>query len=117
MNRLAILILVSYLGLCSLASGQTELITTIAGTSAAAYAGDGGPATAASLKAPNGVFVDGSGNIFIADTNNSRIREVSAVTGIINTVVGTGGKAANPPLASPYGVFVDVSGNVFIANT
>jgi len=119
MNRLAILILVSYLSLCSLASGQTELITTVAGNGAAAYAGDGGLATAASLKAPNGVFVDGSGNIFIADTNNNRIREVSATTGIITTVVGNAGLGAPayPPLASPGGIFVDASGNLFIADT
>jgi len=117
MKRLAILLLVSYGGLCSLASGQTEIITTVAGNGAAAYSGDNGPATAAALNQPGGVFVDGSGNIFIADTNDNRIREVAAGSGIITTVAGNGGVAAYPPLSQPSSVFVDGSGNIFIADT
>jgi uncharacterized protein (TIGR03437 family) len=117
MNRLAILILISYLGLCSLASAQTEIITTVAGNGAAAYSGDGGPATSASLKDPGGVFVDASGNIFIADTNNNRIREIAAGGTTITTVVGQGGVPAFPTLTNPGGIFVDASGNLFIADT
>jgi len=117
MKRLAICLLVSYGGLCAPASGQTEIIATVAGNGAAAYSGDNGPATSAALSQPGGVFVDGSGNIFIADTNNNRIREVAAGSGIITTVAGNGGVAAYPSLSQPGGVFVDGSGNLFIADT
>jgi len=116
MNRLAVFILFSYLGLCSSASGQTEIITTVAGNGAAGSSGDLGPATSASLNQPGGVFVDASGNLFIADTTNNRIQKVSA-GGTITTFVGTGGLTALPALNQPGGVFVDASGNLFIADT
>jgi uncharacterized protein (TIGR03437 family) len=115
MKRLAIFILVSCLGFCSLASGQTEIITTVAGTGAAGLSGDGGSATSAALNQPGGVALDASGDLFIADTTNNRIQEVSGA--IVTTVVGTGGLAASPALAQPSGVFVDGSGNLFIADT
>ena len=51
--------------------------------------GDGGAATAAQLNSPYGVWVDAAGNIFIADTDNHRIRKVTAATGNISTIVGT----------------------------
>src|SRR5262249_21594476 len=54
------------------------------------YGGDGGPATSAELNHPTGVATDGVGNLFIADTFNSRVRRVDAVTGIITTVGGNG---------------------------
>jgi trimeric autotransporter adhesin len=116
MNRLAIFILVSYLGFCSAASGQIEIINTVAGNGAAGTSGDGGSATAAALNQPGGVALDASGNLFIADTTNNRIQKVSA-GGIVATVVGSGGLVASPPLAQPGGVFVDGSGNLFIADT
>ena len=53
------------------------------------FPGDGGPATSAQLNAPNGVAVDGAGNLFIADLGNNRIRKVSR-DGIITTVAGCG---------------------------
>ncbi|HTZ98302.1 MAG TPA: hypothetical protein VMB18_17995 [Terriglobales bacterium] len=101
-------------------------INTVAGTPGSfGYMGDSGPATAAQLDEPEGVFVDGSGNIFIADTFNSVIREVTAVNGNIQTVAGNGtagysgdgGSATVAELDSPTGVFVDGSGNIFIADT
>ena len=52
-------------------------ITTIAGTGAAGYSGDGGPATSAQLYAPWGVAVDGQGNVYIADYGNGRVRKVA----------------------------------------
>jgi sugar lactone lactonase YvrE len=64
-------------------------ITTIAGTGAATYTGDGGPAVSASLRNPTGLAVDSYGNIFIADTRNNVIREIGA-DGIIATVAGNG---------------------------
>jgi NHL repeat len=66
-------------------SGQ---ITTIAGIGVEGYGGDNGPATTAYLDTPTGVAVDGSGDVYIADSHNHRIREVSG--GTITTIAGTG---------------------------
>ncbi len=103
----------------------TGVITTIAGTGVSGFSGDGGPAVSASLAYPQGVAVDGLGNIFVADTNNQRIRRVDAITGVISTVAGTGtfgfagdgGAAAGARLAYPQGVAVDGLGNLFIADS
>src|SRR5439155_18363062 len=67
----------------------TGTITTVAGTGKAAYSGDGGPATVAELNKPMSVLLDGSGNLLISDTNNSRVRKVSP-SGTITTAAGTG---------------------------
>ena len=99
------------------------VITTIAGTGVEGYAGDGAAATSAQLDTPTGVAVDAAGNVYIADSHNHRIREVS--TGIITTIAGTGtpgfsgdGAAATAAqLALPSGVAVDASGNLYIADT
>jgi uncharacterized protein (TIGR03437 family) len=101
----------------------TGIITTVAGNGAEGYSGDGGSATSAQLNVPFGVAVDASGNIYIADSNNNRIRKVSA-TGIITTVAGNGaqgysgdgGSATSAQLNFPYGVAVDASGNLYIAD-
>jgi hypothetical protein len=99
------------------------IITTVAGTGSDGYSGDGGPATSAELKKPRGIFVDGSENIYIADTDNHCIRKVS-VSGIITTVAGTGsggysgdgGPATSAKLNKPNAVFVDPAGNIYIAD-
>src|ERR1017187_6989198 len=99
------------------------IITTVAGTGARGFGGDGGPATAAQLNYPQGVAVDAAGNPFIADTGNQRIRQVSG--GIITTVAGggtlgpsdDGGPATAAQLYNPVGVAVDATGNLFIAGT
>lgn len=104
--------------------GSTGLITTIAGNGIAGFSGDGAAATSAKLNKPIGVFVDGSGNLFIADSDNNRIRKVNNSTGIITTVAGngTGGYAGdglvaiNAELNGPVGIFVDSSSNIFIAD-
>ncbi len=101
----------------------TGVITTVAGTGARAFSGDGGPATRAALSSPTGVAVDGAGNLYIADYHNSRIRKVAA-TGVITTVAGTGrwgfsgdgGPATSAALASPWGVAMDGAGNLYIAD-
>ena len=99
-------------------------ITTLAGTGKAGYSGDGGKATSARLNFPEGVAVDGKGNVYIAEAVNFRVRRVSP-NGKITTFAGTGksgfsgdgGKATLARLAHPYGVAVDGKGNVFIADT
>lgn len=87
------------------------------------YSGDNGPATNASLSFVTGVAVDGNGNLYIADTNNARIRKVDASTHIITTVAGNGcttygagdgGPATSASLCYPTAVAVDKSGNLFI---
>ncbi len=79
----------------------TGVITTMAGTGVAGFTGDGGPATAAQLNGPMGLAVDGAGNLFIADTWNDRIREVTAAAGVIGTVAGAlGGSTQDDVLAT-----------------
>ena len=111
----------------AIAAGQ---IATVAGTGVGGYAGDGGPATSAQLGDPNGVFVDSSGNIFIADTGNHLIREVvqgSAISGSMdiatvagnntNGFSGDGGSATTAQLNSPLDLFGDSNSNLYIADT
>ena len=105
--------------------GQSGVITTVAGTGTFGFSGDGGAATSAELGAPSGVFADGLGNLFIADSSNHRIRRVNGQTGVITTAVGTGtqgfsgdgGAATSAELGAPYGVFADGLGNLFIADS
>ncbi len=98
-------------------------ITTVAGDSTAGFSGDGGPATGASLNRPSAVFVDGEGDLYIADTNNHRIRKVASDTMITITGNGTegfsgdGGPAVSASLNTPHGIFVDGEGNLYIADT
>jgi trimeric autotransporter adhesin len=108
-----------------LVTRSTGIITTVAGDGTFGYRGDGGPATSASLHNPWGIAVDASGNIYIADIDNHRIRLVTRSTGIITTVAGDGtfgyrgdgGPATSAGLYYPYGVAVDASGNIYIADT
>jgi hypothetical protein len=110
-------------------------IYTIAGNGTIRSSGDGGPATAAELLAPEGVAADGAGNLVIADTDNSRIRVTAASTGTfygqpmtagdIYTVAGNGkvgfagdgGPATGAALNSPYGIATDGAGDLVIADT
>ncbi|HXI94590.1 MAG TPA: hypothetical protein VNG04_00575, partial [Candidatus Acidoferrum sp.] len=101
------------------------ILTTVAGTAGSpGYSGDGGPATGALLKFPDAVAVDGSGNVFIADTGNSVIRKIDHATGVITTVAGTGstggacaiGAAATTPLFSPVGLAFDSGGHLLITD-
>lgn len=100
------------------------VITTVAGSGVYSYSGDGGPATSAQLFAPHAAAVDVNGNLFIADTDNNVVREVTS-KGVISTIAGTGasgssgdnGPATAATLNLPQGVAVDLSGNVFVADT
>ena len=100
------------------------VISTFAGTGAAGFAGDGGPATAALLNNVRAVAADGAGNVYIADRANNRIRKV-APDGTISTFAGTGtagfsgdnGPANAAALRNPAGLAVDSAGNVYISDT
>ncbi len=102
---------------------SSGIISTIAGTGATGYSGDGGAASAASIYTPCGITSDVYGNIFIADVNNNRIRKINT-SGIISTVAGIGtaglagdgGAATAARINQPYGVAVDLSGNIYIAD-
>jgi sugar lactone lactonase YvrE/Tol biopolymer transport system component len=98
-------------------------ITTVAGNGGYGYGGDGGPATDAELARPNGMALDAGGDLFIADQDNNRVREVSP-SGVITTVAGNGspdfsgdgGPATAAALSSPSAVAVDTAGDLFIAD-
>lgn len=103
-------------------------IATVAGNESGNFGGDGGPATTAGLQFPFGVVVDATGNLFIADFYDQRIRKVDT-NGIITTVAGSGptgpnagayfgdgGAATNARLNLPTAVAVDASDNLFIAD-
>ena len=104
---------------------STGIISTVAGTGGKVYNGDNIDATTAAINGPEGVGVDGVGNIYITDTENHRIRKVTASTGKITTIAGTGFKGfsidgTNATLANlqrPSSVAVDAAGNIYIADT
>lgn len=104
---------------------RTGLISTVAGTGKAGFAGDQGPAIAAQLNSPQGVSVDTQGNLFIADTGNQRVRELAARNGIITTIAGKGSKgysgdggpSARAQLNKPYATAIDAAGNLYIADS
>lgn len=101
----------------------TGIITTIAGTAGSGYNGDGIPATTATLNNPNDVAFDSSGNLFIADWINHRVRKVNMTNGIITTVAGTGVAGYNgdgllataAQINGPCGILFDNAGNMYIA--
>jgi len=99
----------------------TGIISTIAGTGSVGIAGDGGPATTAKINEPYGVFADGSGNIYIADGVNNRVRKITA--GIITTVagggtsgLGDGGLATAAQINVTIDVATDAAGNLYISD-
>jgi len=102
----------------------TGIITTVAGNGTVGNGGDGGPATSAQLYYPTGIAVDGVHDLYIADSNNQKIRKVNA-GGIISTVAGNGtvgyscknGVATGVGLHTPTGVALDLSGNLYIADS
>jgi sugar lactone lactonase YvrE len=105
--------------------GTGGRIRTIAGDGTADFGGDGGPATSAQLSDPQAVAVSASGQVYIADDVNCRIRRVDERTGTVTTVAGTGtcgysgdhGPATSAQLDRPQGVALDRAGNLLIADT
>jgi len=106
-------------------NSSTGIITTIAGTAGTpGFSGDGGPASASLLIAPLGMCEDTSGNLYIVDQGNYRIRKISASTGIISTIVGMsvnayggdGGPGTAAWLSIPRDVTADKSGNLYICD-
>ena len=99
-------------------------ITTFAGTGTAGYNGDNIAATTAQLSQPTAVAVDDAGNVFIADTDNFRVRRVDASSSFITTIAGTGTNgfngnnipATSAEISYPYGVAADSSGSVFFSD-
>jgi len=98
----------------------TGIISTIAGTGSPAYSGDGFTASAASINAPEGIFVDGTGNVYFCDKGNHRIRKIDA-SGIITTIAGTGvsgfsgdgGPATAAQVGDIIGISIDKYGNIY----
>jgi uncharacterized protein (TIGR03437 family) len=115
---------------CVFKIASTGTVTLVAGTSRAGFSGDGGLAVNAQLNSPQGIAFDPNGNMYIADSRNNRIRQVST-SGIITTFAGNGtvspgggpsaygdgGPATSAQLHLPMGVAVDVNYNVYIADT
>jgi sugar lactone lactonase YvrE len=103
------------------------ILTTVAGNHAlgAGFSGDGGPATSAQFKNPEGLAVDSSGNLYIADTLNDVIRKVDAQTGKISTIAGQygvqgisgdGALATKATMSYPMGLSIDAAGDLFFAD-
>ncbi len=99
-------------------------ISTVAGTGPRGFNGDGGLATQAMLGEPAAVVIDPAGDLYIADSDNNRIREVNAATGLIETICGNaseqfagdGGSANLASMYGPYALFFDQTGNLFVAD-
>jgi sugar lactone lactonase YvrE len=97
-------------------------INAFAGTGTVGFAGDNATATAASLTGPAGVVVDGSGNVFISDTGNARVRKVDTTNTITTFAgggsagLGDGGTATSAQLTTPVGLAIDASGSIVIVD-
>jgi sugar lactone lactonase YvrE len=102
----------------------TGIIATVAGNGTTGFSGDGGPATAAEFYYPFGIATDSDDNIYISDLKNSRIRKVTASTGIITTIAGNGtarfsgdgGPATSAEINFPQIIVLDNSNNIYIAD-
>ncbi|HTB06637.1 MAG TPA: hypothetical protein VK806_06740, partial [Bacteroidia bacterium] len=106
---------------------SSGIINTIVGvyqSGSGGYSGDTGPATLAEINSPTGIAVDNSGNIFIADQGNNRIRRVDGITGIITTYAGNGtagysgngGLATSAEINRPYQMTFDAAGNLYFVD-
>jgi streptogramin lyase len=102
---------------------KTGVISTVAGTGAAGFAGDGGPGAKAQLRQPHSIFFEQDGTLLICDIGNHRIRRLHVDTGIIETYAGTGEAAATPegapvhgtPLNGPRTLALAANGDLYLA--
>src|SRR5690349_21389372 len=100
------------------------IMTTVAGTGEAGYAGDGGPARQALLNNPFDLAFDPAGNLCFSDTFNHVIRRIDVQSGTISTIAGTGergfagdgGPATQAQMNEPYGIVINRSGNIYVAD-
>jgi hypothetical protein len=105
-------------------SRPSGIIFTVAGSGTGGSSGDGGPASSAMLSLPSGLAIDSSGNLYIADLNNAKVRLINAAGLTISTYAGNtasdcngdGGVATSASLFFPYGVALDASSNLFICD-
>lgn len=122
MNNL--LIRTALLGVVSIlqATAQTGVLATAAGNGSSIYSGDNVLASQASVGAPASIALDRAGNLYIADSQNSRILKVNALTGILTSIAGggsggNGGLATNASLDTPCGIKLDAADNIFISES
>ena len=122
MKKLVLLIFCLYASSCFAQPGYINLVAGIWPCAGEGFSGDGGPSTAALMQNPSGVSIDGSGNIYISDNYNARIRKVDHVTKIISTVAGGGVDTADGipatnaiiNLGDAAGVTTDFLGNFYV---
>jgi streptogramin lyase len=100
------------------------LISTVAGTGAEGYTGDGGPALKATFRGPKGIRCDRQGNFYVVDTENDAVRRIDAGTVVVTTVAGgrrgaggDGGSAVRAGLDRPHGCVLDDQGTLYIADS
>ncbi|MFN4152172.1 MAG: hypothetical protein ACK4IX_14620, partial [Candidatus Sericytochromatia bacterium] len=112
-------------------SGYNRIITTVAGDGTQNFSGDNSPSAKSQLNSPSNMSADLSGNIYIADTGNYRIRRIGTISGNMitgagigniaytgaNTPVGDGGPAGAARIVAPEGVYAHITGNIYIADT
>jgi len=104
---------------------QADTVETIAGNGTGGFGGDGGPAVAAALNRPRDLEFGPDGRLYVADTDNHRIRVIDLTSGIIETIAGgarrglggDGGLATAAALDRPFGVAFDAQGNLYVADT
>ena len=102
---------------------MSGLMSTLAGTGAAGFSGDGGPAREAQLRSPHSIAIGPDGRLLICDVGNHRIRAVNLSTGLIETIGGTGERLPTPdgaalkgtPLNGPRTMVVDRDGTIYLA--
>jgi DNA-binding beta-propeller fold protein YncE len=102
---------------------KTHIISTVAGTGAPGFSGDGGPAVKAQFRQPHSIAFDKTGGLLVCDIGNNRIRRIDLKTGLIDTFAGTGEKNPTPdgaplagtPLNGPRAIAVDDQGNLYVA--
>ncbi len=112
-------------GLSPQAVFTNPVINTIAGNGTSGFSGDGGPASSAEMASINGMAIDAAGNLFLADSNNNRVRRIDANSGLITTFAGNGsstfsgdgGQATTAGLDFPFYVAFDGAGNLYIAES